>query len=248
VRINYDSSYLEFWSKGAYTYPRGGFLLRPQINTLPMQHVRVRDDKPFTARFLYDIGAGLNMMFSTDFLRDSGLLKKKRRFYPKQAEGLGGKVDMNMTVIREVKLGPYRFRDVPVYVFNDPGNVTSYPSLAGLIGSDLLRRFNATVNYEQGEIYLEPNAHYHDGFDYSYPGIELYALGDFIQVGDVAKGSPAEKAGLHEGDIVISINKNFSNSLAQYKVLLQQTHERVDLLIRRGTELKQVSFIIASIY
>ncbi|GAA4337851.1 aspartyl protease family protein [Flaviaesturariibacter amylovorans] len=247
LKINYDSTYIDFWSKGSLKYPRGGFLLRPQISTLPVHPFRVRDEKAYNARFLYDLGAGLNMMFTTDFVRDSVFLKKKRKLFAKQAEGLGGKIDMHMTVIREVRVGPYRFREVPVYVFNDLYNVTSYPTLAGLIGSDLLRRFNAIVNYDRGEIYLLPNSHFRDQFDYSYPGLELYLIDDLITVGDVAKGSPAEKAGLLEGDIVVSINKDFSQLLGRYKLLLQQTHERVEVMVRRGTELKQFSFIVGSI-
>lgn len=78
VKINYDSSKLEFWSKGLYKYPRGGYLLRPIINTIPVQQARVRDAKLINARFLYDMGAGLNMMLSTDFLNDSSLLNKKK--------------------------------------------------------------------------------------------------------------------------------------------------------------------------
>ncbi|MBD0331460.1 MAG: retropepsin-like domain-containing protein, partial [Chitinophagaceae bacterium] len=31
VKINYDSSFVEFWSRGSFKYPRGGYLLRPII-------------------------------------------------------------------------------------------------------------------------------------------------------------------------------------------------------------------------
>src|SRR5687768_5152595 len=119
IKIDYDSSYVEFWSQGNFTYPRGGFLLRPLINTIPVHSLRVKDERTVTARFLYDMGAGLNLMLSTDFLKDSNLLDKKRKMFAKEAEGLGGKIDMHMTVIKEVKLGPYRFRKVPIYVFED---------------------------------------------------------------------------------------------------------------------------------
>ncbi|GAB4093288.1 aspartyl protease family protein [Flaviaesturariibacter terrae] len=247
IKVNYDSSWIEFWSKGNIRYPRGGFMLHPQINTLPVQTLRVRDERPVRGRFLYDMGAGLNMMFSTDFLRDSGLLKKKRRLYAKEAEGMGGKVDMSMTVIREVRLGPYKFRNVPVYVFEDSFNVTSYPTLGGLVGSDLLRRFNAIINYDRSEFYLVPNSHFQDPFEYGYCGLELYLVNDVIIIGDVARGSPAERAGLREGDVVLSINKNFSQNLSAYKALLVQTNEPVHLVFRRGTELREVTFMVKSI-
>jgi hypothetical protein len=42
---------------------------------------------PLNARFLYDMGAGLNMMLTTDFVRDSSLLHKNRKLYAKEARG-----------------------------------------------------------------------------------------------------------------------------------------------------------------
>lgn len=247
LKVNYDSSWMEFWTKGSMNYPRGGFLLRPQIGTIPVQALRIRDDRFVESRFLYDMGAGLNMMFSTDFIRDSAFLKKGRRLFAKEAEGMGGKVDMNMTVIRQVRLGPYRFRNVPVYVFQDSFNVTSYPTLSGLVGSDLLRRFNAVINYERSEFYLVPNSHFNDPFEYGYCGLELYLINGVIVIGDVAKGSPADRVGLKEGDAVVAINKNFSQNLSTYKALLTQPNESIQIIYRRGAEIKEVTFMVKSI-
>jgi hypothetical protein len=247
IKVDYDSSKIEFWTRGAFKYPRGGYLLKPIINTIPIQQMRVRDERTINARFLYDMGAGLNMMMSTDFLKDSSLLDKRRKLFIKEAEGLGGKIDMAMTVIKEVKLGPYRFRNVPIYVFNDTFNITSYPFLGGLVGNDLLRRFNVILNYNQRDIYLMPNSHFNDQFDYSYTGIELYYIDGQIIIGDVAAGSPAEKAGLREEDVVIAVNKNFSQNMQQYKAAIQSTGDRLQLIIQRDGELIDFSFKVKSI-
>lgn len=247
VKVNYDSSFLEVWTKGAIKYPRGGYLLKPNISTLVVQNARVRDQKTIDTRFLYDMGAGLCMMLSTDFLRDSGLLYKRRKFYTKEAEGLGGKIDMSMTVVREVKLGPYRFKNVPVYVFDDVYNITSYPFLGGLIGNDLLRRFNVILNYSKRDIYITPNKHYKEAFDYSYSGIELYYIDGQIVLGDVAKGSPAEKAGLKEGDVLVGLNNVFNASMQQFKSAMQNAGERLKLIIKRDGNLKQYEFKVKNI-
>jgi hypothetical protein len=247
IKINYDSLKIDVCSKGSIRYPRGGYLLKPTIGTLPAQNVRVRDEIIINGKFLYDIGAGVCFMFSRDFINDSLLLKKNRKLWVKEGEGVGGKIDMMGTVIKEVKLGPYRFRAVPVYIFDDIYNVTNYPYLGGLIGNDILRRFNVTINYDKREIYILPNSHFGDPFDYSYPGVELYLIADRIIVGDVARGSPAEKAGLKEGDQVIAINKNFTQNLNSYKIMLQAPNERIRFIIRREGELKQFEFKIKSI-
>ena len=247
VKINFDSTHIEFWTQGAMKYPRGGFLFRPVITTLPMQTARVKDDQTINARFLYDMGAGLNMLLTTDFIQDSALLDKKRKLWVKEAEGLGGKIDMHMTVIKEVKMGPYRFRNVPVYVFDDAYNVTSYPYMGGLIGNDLLRRFNVILNYQKRDFHLTPNSHYNDRFDYSYSGIELYYMDGEIILGDVAKGSPAEKVGLREGDVVVAINKNFNQNLQLMKTALQTTGDNIEIIIRRNGQLMDFKFKVKNI-
>ncbi len=247
-KIDYDSSKLDIYSRGTLKYPRGGYLLKPLIATLPIQSARIKDNKAIQSRFLYDLGAGLCMMLSTDFIEDSDVLLKKRKRYFKEAEGLGGKIDMQLTVVKEVKLGPYRFRNVPVYIFKDEYNITSYPFLAGILGNDILRRFNCILNYEKRDFYLTPNSHYLDPFDYSYSGVELYFINGEIIVGDVAEGSPAALSGLKEGDVVIAINKVFNQNLTQLKAALQNTNERIKIIVKRKGELKSFDFKIRSIF
>jgi hypothetical protein len=246
-KIDYDSSRIDIYSKGSLKYPRGGYLLKPLIATLPIQSARIKDDRTVQTRFLYDIGAGLCMMLSSDFVEDSMILHKKRKLYYKEAEGLGGKIDMQMTVIKEVKIGPYRFRNVPIYIFKDDYNVTSYPFLGGLIGNDILRRFNCILNYDKRDFYLTPNSHFLEPFDYSYSGIELYFINGEIIVGDVAEGSPAQASGLQEGDIVIAINRVFNQNLTQLKAALQNAGDRVKIIVKRKGELKVFDFKIRSI-
>ena len=247
IKVDYDSAKIEFWTKGHMKYPRGGHLLKPMISTLPVQVAKVRDDRPIESRFLIDMGAGLNVLFSQDFIRDSAFLRANRKLYVKEAEGLGGKIDMFVTTIRELKLGPYKFKNVPANVFHDENNVISYPHLGGLIGNDLLRRFNAIFNYEKREIHLLPNTHYNDHFDYAYSGIELYYVNGLIIIGDVAKGSPAEQIGLLEGDIVIALNTNFSQNMTQYKSILQSAGDKVKIIIRRNENLMQFELKVKNI-
>jgi predicted metalloprotease with PDZ domain len=119
--------------------------------------------------------------------------------------------------------------------------------LGGILGNDLLRRFNVILNYSRRDIHITPNTHYNDLFDYAYSGIELYSLDGLIVIGDVAKGSPAEKAGLIEGDIVVGINRAFDQNLSHYKSALQVAGERVKVVVRRFGELLDFEFKVKSI-
>ena len=247
IKINYDSLYMDICSRGSLRYPRGGYLLKPIISTLPVQFARIKDEKTYNLRFLHDIGAGVCLMLSKDFVEDSALLQKKRKLWPKDGEGIGGKISMNLTIVKELKIGPYRFRNVPTYIFEDTYNVTSYPYLGGLIGNDILRRFNVIFNYQKRDIHLVPNSHFRDPFDYSYSGIELYFIDGRIEIGSVAVGSPAEQAGIKEGDVVIAINNDFSQNFNKYKMAILASNTKVKIVIRREGELVQVEMKMKSI-
>lgn len=233
VRIDYDSSLMHVYTKGTYKYPRGGFLLKPILVNIPVFNSELRDDRDVSARFYFDTGAGMCLLLSSDFVNDSLFIRTKRKWYATQAEGLGGKAAMRQGVIRQVKIGPFRFKNVPTFIFDDDYNVTSYPYLGGLIGNDLLRRFNLILNYEKRDIYLIPNTHFKDKFDYAYTGLGLYLIEGEVYVMDIMPGSPAEQAGFQPGDIIMSINNNFRKSLQAYKTLMQNPGERLRFLILR---------------
>lgn len=237
VRLDYDSSKIEVYKPGQFKYPKGGYLFHPGFNTLPFHPAIVKDEKPVLSRFIFDTGAGLCFLLSKDFVDDSDFISKKHKSYPTQAEGLGGKKIMDITVIKEIEFGPYHFRKVPVYIFNDDYNVTSYPILGGLIGNDLLRRFNVTLNYPDQAIYLKPNLHYNDVFDYSYTGLGIYMVNGNVTVVDIIPGSPGEKAGFKEDDVIVAIDKDVSRNIISYKYALQLAGSRVKVVVLRNKQL-----------
>ena len=233
VKIDYDSNQMYVYSKGNFKYPKGGLMLKPAVINLPVQSASIRDIREVTARFYFDTGAGLCLLLNSDFIRDSSILNLEKKPLPTQAQGMGGKANMQVTTMKEFRIGPYRFRNIPTHIFDDEFNVTSYPYLAGLIGNDVLRRFNIILNYDKKIFYLTPNTHFRDPFDYSYTGLGLYWIEGEIRVGDVMKDSPAEKAGFKVDDIVVGVNDNLSQNLQLYKSILQNTGDRVKVLVNR---------------
>jgi hypothetical protein len=249
INVDYDSSRILIYSRGMFKYPKGGFLTHPLLFSLPVEQARVKESSERNARFYFDTGAGLCLLLSSDFITDSSLLfTKKKKVVDALAQGLGGKALMKQSTLKDFRFGPYHFRNVPIYIFEDEYNITSYPSLAGLIGNDLLRRFNVILNYGRREIYLLPNSHYRDPFDYSYTGMNSYWMDGIIVVSDVMKNSPAERAGLKPGDIIVSIGNNFTGNIQTYKTILQNIGEKVPIIVRRDTKLIEVSIKVQSIF
>jgi predicted aspartyl protease len=234
VRLDYDTSLMQVYTVGEFKYPRGGHILKPLLTSIPVQTLRFRDKKNEVNRFYFDTGAGLSFLLSEDYIRDSAVLdSKKKRPVTTQAEGLGGKMSMRLTTIREVRIGPYKFRNVPTFLFDDVYNVTSYPFLGGLIGNDLLRRFNVILNYHKREIHITPNRSYNNPFDYAYTGLGVYFVEGKVIVEDVVSDSPAAEGGFRKGDIILGINNNFSNNIQAYKQIMQSLGEKLKFVVMR---------------
>lgn len=247
VKIDYDRLIIDVFEPGNYRYPRGGVTLKPALAGLPMQYTNFTESRNFTGRFYLDTGAGLCVLFNQDYCVDSAIFSPNKKFYASISEGLGGKKETLLTVLKSFKIGDYTFKNVPVSIFDDEFNVTSYPFLGGLIGNDLLRRFNVIINYPRSEIHLLPNTHFRDEFDYSYTGFSLYLDGTDIIIDDVLKNSPADKAGLKSGDVVIGVENDLSNNLQQYKLLLQNPRQKVRILYRRNGIIDQTKLTIINI-
>ena len=248
VKVNFDSTRIEVFSPGAFEYPPGGTILHPLFTALPILPLAIKDSRTVMANFYFDTGAGLSFLVSRRFAEDSNFIQKKRKPVQIQVQGLGGKTQMQLTIIKEVKMGPYRFRKVPTNILDDEFNATSYPFIGGLIGDDLLRRFNLTLNYPKREIHLLPNSHFHESFDYSYTGVNLYMVNGIIYSDEVIKGSPAFKAGLKKDDIIMGVNNNFSNDLNLYKNLMQNVGQKISLIVKRDKAVHMITFRVGRIH
>jgi Aspartyl protease/PDZ domain len=237
VAINFDSSYIEVYNPGKITYPKQGTLLHPVFTALPIQWLTIKDKIKLSYNFYFDTGAGICLLLSEEFAKDSSILLDRRKPVVTQAQGMGGKLQMRLTVVKEVKIGPYRFRHVPAYLYQDLYNVTSYPFTGGLIGNDLLRRFNLIINYPKRQIHLLPNSHFREVFDYAYTGLGIYYIDGKIIIEDVIENSPAAKAKFMVGDEIVGVGTNLSHNIIAYKNILQTPNEKIKVIIRRGDKL-----------
>ncbi|MEI9935466.1 MAG: aspartyl protease family protein [Ferruginibacter sp.] len=234
VKIDFDSLRIDVYSPGKIKYSSKGTLLHPYFNNIPVQTLKLQDARKINFNFYFDTGAGLCFLMNKNFVNDSGILLKTHHPLLTQADGLGGRLQMHLTIIKKLKVGSYIFRNIPSYIYDDIYNVTSYPSVGGLVGIDLLRRFNMIINYPKDEIDLWPNGHFNDKFDYAYTGLSLYYSNEQILVDDIISESPAEEAGLQKDDIVLSVENNTSNNIQQYKTLLQSPNEKIKITINRN--------------
>ncbi|RZK21915.1 MAG: hypothetical protein EOO43_10260 [Flavobacterium sp.] len=122
--------------------------------------------------------------------------------------GLNGLIDGHIGRIPAFNFGKYHFKNIlsGFPAFESVAAKTGYKMQDGNLGAEFLRRFNITYDYQQNSIYLKPNNHYKEPFEYDMSGIETYVENDRYFIGRIEAGSPAAKAGIVENDELLSLN------------------------------------------
>lgn len=237
IEINFDSLFIQIYTPGKFNYKEGGSILKPNFSRLVTTKVEIKDKEKTEENLYFDTGAGLCLLLTESFVKEKKFLFSRRKPVTTQVQGLGGKRSMRITVIKRLKIGPYFFRNVPTNLYEDNENVIFSPQIVGLLGNDIMRRFNMVLNYANNEIFIKPNTNYTDGFDYAYTGLALFNHNGKIYVDDIVSNSPAEKAGLKNGDIILGVGVSFSGDIQTYEKLLQKPFEPIKICVSRNEKI-----------
>jgi len=212
VKINYRSKIISFFNPNSFKPPKGYqevevdiFKNKPYVDAAIM----TKDTSRSKMRLLLDTGASLPLLLHTFTHKDLQIPEK----YIKGniGMGLGGFIDGYMGRLESMEVGPYAFNNlIANYQEYTPERDTSFLNgRNGLIGNQLLSRFNIIINYTREKLYLKANKNFYKEIKYDKSGILLLATGrrftTFV-VHEVIPSSPADQAGIRKGDIIKRIN------------------------------------------
>ncbi len=209
--------------------------------------VQLNDSVVVNAKLLVDSGAGYGLVLdpSTNPL----IQLPKKHVSSLIGRGLGGLITGNIGRIKSLDLGKYRIEDV-VANFPDPNSYIDTLKASdvfrnGTIGGEILSRFTVVFNFPGEKIYFKKNSGFAKKFYFNMSGLTLKAMGANLhkfEVTDVRKDSSAEKAGIQNGDEVLSVNglpaedmdlnliNSYFNSKPGRKIKLQILRNGVTLL------------------
>lgn len=159
------------------------------------------DGSRATGLFLVDTGqprAGI--VFASSFLAAHPGLNTGPKL---QLPGAGNAPDTTLIRLKALRLGPFTLQS-PIAGLGPAETSAVNPRLAGVLGLEVLSRFNFVLNERYGSLYLEPNRRMHEPFEADMSGMLLRARPDRrIAVAAVTPNSPAAAMHLHVGDILL---------------------------------------------
>jgi hypothetical protein len=101
-------------------------------------------------------------MFNTPFATKQNVLKKSKAIKTLEVEGglTQTKVTHEKVMLSKLALGGHTLDSVVVRVTNSKKGLLSFENYAGVIGSQIAKRFNTIIDYKNKVLYIKPNQLY----------------------------------------------------------------------------------------
>jgi hypothetical protein len=184
-----------FKTTGADEMTQNGLDQRPVVQG-------VFDGQPI--RLMLDTGFDGALSLMPDYVNKRGLWDHYAGSVESRYSSVVRRARGRMARAEKLKIGRYGFAR-PVVLLGDPAdrNDDGAEPVDGIIGMEILRRFNFINHADRQIFYIKPNPALGDGYRYDRAGL-FVDLNDQKQVAViwVREGGPAAKAGLKAGDKV----------------------------------------------
>lgn len=245
VQIDYIKSRIRFYEKDAFEVP-ADYGVMPMIWEKQKMYIQLSvletDTTRRSIKMLIDTGAELNAWFQT--LTNQAISIPEKSIHGRIGYGLNGEVNGVFARVPQICIANSCVKN-PIVVFPDSASISDIilnTDRDGTIGSQLLNRFNIIIDTFNKRFFFKPNANFNKPFTYNIAGIEVAQALAFvpqIEVVNVWKDSPADRAGVRTGDVITEIDdvKVFGLTLPQVKgYFIQPSKRPLRLLIQRDSE------------
>jgi hypothetical protein len=203
--------------------------------------ITLRNGESYTDKILFDSGAALTLFINTPYNEKYKLNEKSGKSLISKSENLHGTSIKEDIAIESMNFAGFEFKEMVVSIANDKSGVSGYEGYLGILGAKVISRFNIILDYSTATIYLKPNNTFSKSFEFPLSRIGLKKVDDNIIVDRIEKTSSAYKKGIRKGDKLISINKDSSGDIENYRELLRNEGEKVSLvIINSGGKTKKI--------
>ncbi len=208
--------------------------------------VQLLNGETLSGDILFDSGAGLTLLFNTPFQQKNNLLAKVGKTVLSTQNNLSNKSATTLAAVASVSIGPYTFKGkLPVSISSDQAGVSSYSGYLGILGSQIINRFDFILDYASKKLYLKPNFLYQQDFTTAVPPFKIILQGGKVMIDDIIGQSAAYRCGLRKGQVILSINKVKSADLQVYRQMLLNENENIEVgYVDSGGRAKQCVFRI----
>lgn len=209
ITINYDKQLISFSEPTTAGVELDQF--SDAWQELPLQ---IQSNVPYVAA---QVRTGSEQTVAVKLLVDTGYrgpisltpsthdeLEEPVEYFPAVSQGLSGDVESRVAMAEFLTLGSYRLNKLPVSYEISGGE--SDDDSNGLLGNEVLSRFNLVFDYPNERLFLSPNQRFSVPLVADRSGLQVrpHRSGGIIK--NIAQGSTGEVIDIQVGDIITSFD------------------------------------------
>ncbi|WP_240485995.1 aspartyl protease family protein [Anditalea andensis] len=213
VKIDYDRKMITFYRSTALRKRPLGYkkLKVDMINAKPYIKGTIyqSDGSHLPAKLLIDTGANHSLLINPE--TSDKIIIPEVVLESDLGTSLGGDLSGVVGRVPQLKIGKLKFKRITAS-FPDKtefSDIIIQTGRQGTIGSDILGKMKIILDYTRERMYYRRGDRYREPFEYDMSGITVRMMptaDNRIYVSQLRDGSPAEKAGIKQGDEIISVN------------------------------------------
>lgn len=187
-------------------------------------------------RFLIDSGNQIGTFLSSAFVTQNDLVRKlNARYRGYNGRGFGGDSPSAWYVrLPRFQIGGFKIKGAIARLQTADDSFNN--NLAGNLGQDFLQRFDVTVDCRHAVMYLEKTHGWSEPASFNRAGVLVDYNHESDEVKTVFPGSPAEIAGLKQGDRILTIDGARPSGDPNEPLFRQPAGTVLHLRVLRGTE------------
>ena len=202
------------------------------------------------SRFGIDTGARNVLSLTSPFAQRNHIIEsEKNGAKALTGWGVGGPSYGYVFRGKDLRLGDVTVKS-PLTEFNlDKGGVGATEAFPNNVGGGLLKRFVVTFDYDHQLMYLKPIAGKVDDLDtFDRSGMWLNVAGKGFGIVNVSDGTPAAKAGIAAGDIIVAVDGKAASSMHLYDLRRRLRNDppgtEVALTVERNGKPRKVTLVL----
>lgn len=250
TRIDYANELISFYDPEQFSYEGSGTVVNAPIvgNTFTMP---VTIDGKYTGTWSLDLGAG-TCNFHYPYAEANGLLD--REGVAGLGFGAGGSLPERTVKFESLELAGFTISDPTVdLTLEDVGGAFGRSEIDGNLGSTVFRHLVLYLDYERQQVIVEKGDNFGKDFPEDKSGMQLIMSPESkIEVVFVAPDTPASKAGLKEGDVILSINDTDSDALggllATRELFKKDPGTKYQISLLRDGQEKQITLELENLF
>ncbi len=243
VEIDYDQSEIKLFSRKGFKAPddwtKQSFSLRPFGVPVVSASITLPSGKKLKGPYLVDTGAATTIKFNTPFVNENKLIEELGNHYSYTSRALSNEATDEVSKLPAYEVFGQTFTDFAVRLSQVKKGVSSYAQVDGILGLDILKRFNTIYDYSRQTMYLKPNTHFDEVFSLNYDGMKIEKEQGVFTVKKVHSGSASDLADIRVGDQITALDGKSDFSRPEFHRYIQLAGKTVMVTLKRaGKELE----------